>query len=302
MSGNNLILKPFRVPHLLDVTFDHAFFDHEILNDSAVIAPHKADDENDLSEEETAWTTAAPDKQWLVDSQNYVLGLPKISQLVLLAYTFAGNKILKAGNDSNLKTVVADLIEDTRAMPERYLSIAVVIWMCLKAKKLSREVRLPEEFDGETYEVVKGTVGWSMFSLDDWKIIRDTFATELQKIIAEAPRPKGSFVVFRGEPDMMLGNPNGELVATAFTSTSLSFPATLDFANLECCVKQITIVPGTKALFVGFASIYPEEFEVLLPFETKMTLTALPTTYIVSYEGDAVLQDMMIVSKFAITA
>ena len=187
-------------------------------------------------------------------------------------------------------------------MPERYLSIAVVIWMCLKEKKLSREVRLPEEFNGETYGVVKAAVGWSIFNLDDWEIIRDTFATELQKIIAEAPRPKKSFVVFRGEPDMMLGNPNGELVTTTFTSTSLSFPATLDFTSLECCVKQITIKQGTNALFVGFTSIYPEELEVLLPFETKMTLTALPTTYVINYEGDAVLQEMMVISKFAITA
>ena len=301
MSRNNLTLKSFRIPRLLSVPFDEAEFEPEVLNNSSIISPHE-DDEDDVPEEERSWTTNEPDIQWIIDSQKYVLGLSKISQLILLAYTFAGNKILKAGNDNVLKIVVADLIEDTRAMPERYLSIAVVIWMCLKEKKLSREVRLPEEFNGETYGVVKAAVGWSIFNLDDWEIIRDTFAAELQKIITEAPRPKKSFVVFRGEPDMMLGNPNGELVTTAFTSTSLSFPATLDFTSLECCVKQITIKQGTKALFVGFASIYPEELEVLLPFETKMTLTALPTTYVINYEGDAVLEEMMVISKFTITA
>jgi hypothetical protein len=65
---------------------------------------------------------------------------------------------------------------------------------------------------------------------------------------------------------------------------------------------MIEVKRGGKMLFIGFASIYPEEMEVLLPFETKMHLTALPTTYIVKYKGDVEREDEMIMSKFAITA
>jgi len=286
-------LKPTAIPQTISVeVIDTADFDSTILQASNLISTIDKDDEEPRFG--TFWSSGSPPLEWLVESQNYIANLPKISQLILIAYTFGGNKLLAW----QLDDAIEEITSDVEIMPENFCSIAPVVWSAAKSGKLKMNIVLPDDFDGNTYEVVKGLIGNRALRTEDWRTVKAWFLDELQKIIFAAPRPSQPVTVYRGEPQMMLGNPNGDLVTTGITSTSLSFPAALDFASMECCVKEITIERGSPALFVGFASVYTEEFEVLIPAESKMKLTALPATYRVSWDGDCVKTVDMIMTKF----
>lgn len=290
-------LQAAKLPRKTSVEhLDEAIFDSKVLDNSTIVEEIASDDEIE-DENSICYTTSPPPPEWITASSEYILNLPKISQLTVLAYTFGGNKLLAW---TSIDDAIDEIISDIEIMPERFASIVPVVWHALKSNILQINVTLPDHFDHGAYDVVKEMVASRSFSRDDWQKIKAFFGKNLQDIVLGAPRSTSPVLLYRGEPDMMLGNPNGDLLTTNFMSTTLSFPASLDFANIECCVKEITAPPGTPMLFVGFSSIYPEEFEVLLPVGTKMKLDKLPATYVVHWHGDCAKTVDMIMTKFQI--
>jgi hypothetical protein len=106
----------------------------------------------------------------------------------------------------------------------------------------------------------------------------DRFGSDLQHIIDNAPPIKKLMVLYRGvKTDYYLKGKEGHYYKSdGFVSTSVSVSKATGFTNKlittnppHCCMKRVTLLPGTKALVIMGVSHYPDEKEVLLGLNTK---------------------------------
>jgi hypothetical protein len=127
--------------------------------------------------------------------------------------------------------------------------------------------------------------------LKDQKLFEDLFKKVVQieiesisRIINDAPHVTKPFCVYRGTHENVLKSVETDtMIFKSFLSTSLSPNVSLGFTNeigldskslsfLNCCLNKITILPGTKCLFVSPLSISGGELEILLNRDQLITI------------------------------
>ena len=98
--------------------------------------------------------------------------------------------------------------------------------------------------------------------------IQEKHLTNIDKAFHDCPININPIVVYRGIHILKPG------VSKAFISSSLDYNQALLFANTpSCCVIQITVVPGSKALYLSEISRDKNEQEVLLDRDGILSVT-----------------------------
>jgi hypothetical protein len=121
----------------------------------------------------------------------------------------------------------------------------------------------------------------------------DKLAFKVDSIVKRSPPTRKKMIVYRGDKDDTYFNKNtGDVFFKnkGLISTSLSydkaFGFTRELSGDICCINEITILPGSKILFVGGVSSIPDEIEFIL---------GLNTTYLMrKYREKKYIQDFMI--------
>lgn len=109
-----------------------------------------------------------------------------------------------------------------------------------------------------------------------WQKTLKLFIEDLNRIINNSPSIKKPTVVYRGVKDdkYMIGTQNNLYKTNGFVSTSININSALKFAGANCCLKRITLLPGTKCLLMAGISKYQDEIEILLNKDTQFYITA----------------------------
>lgn len=93
----------------------------------------------------------------------------------------------------------------------------------------------------------------------------------LNDVINKSPSTTRKMTLYRGDQNddyFKVDTGNKFFKIKGFISTSLSKIKAKEFAGDKCCMNEITVLPGSKCLFVMGVSSYPEEIEVLLSMNT----------------------------------
>jgi hypothetical protein len=115
-------------------------------------------------------------------------------------------------------------------------------------------------------------------TIDFWKKCIQRFCDDLQRIIDGAPKLKKQMIVYRGvKNDYYLKHDVAKLKHIkvykndGFVSTSINVQKSFNFTALGkgCCLKKITLLPGSSALMLMGTSFFNEESEVLLGLKTE---------------------------------
>jgi hypothetical protein len=107
-----------------------------------------------------------------------------------------------------------------------------------------------------------------------WFLVLELFCKDLNRIINNSPPLRKNMVVFRGVKNDYYLKRSKQLYYRneGFISSSMYYNKAKSFASyIEsskrpriCCLKRITLPPGTRCLFISGLSKFPEEFEILL--------------------------------------
>jgi hypothetical protein len=109
-----------------------------------------------------------------------------------------------------------------------------------------------------------------------WEKVVSMYVDDLNRIIRNAPVLKRPMTVYRGVKDdyYLKGLTGNVYVTNGFVSTSLDPNIAQDFQeDSECCLKRITIMPGTHVIPLMSLSQFPHEKEILIGSNSKFYVT-----------------------------
>lgn len=98
-----------------------------------------------------------------------------------------------------------------------------------------------------------------------WKDVMEEFKKDLKRIIDKSPPVTTQFTIYRGVKDdyFLKGKNKHYYKNNTFVSCSLNPFHSVKYVPNTCCLKRITILPGSKALLMAGLSHY-KELEVIL--------------------------------------
>jgi hypothetical protein len=118
------------------------------------------------------------------------------------------------------------------------------------------------------------------FTFEFWKLVMDLFTKDLKRIIDNAPPVRKETVVYRGVKDnyFLKGAKNMYYQNTCFVSCTLSPNHAMSYlGGNRCCFKRITLLPGTRVLFISGLSCYPNELEIVVNVHSTMFIKEIKT-------------------------
>ena len=128
------------------------------------------------------------------------------------------------------------------------------------------------------------------FPYEFWVEVMKLFKTDFERIINNAPPVRKETVVYRGvKGDYFLkGSNNNYYKNTSFVSCTLNPYYAVEYLRKgQCCLKRITLLPGTKVLFISGLSCYPYELEIVINVDSILFIKETITTNIYENNDDA---------------
>lgn len=125
------------------------------------------------------------------------------------------------------------------------------------------------------------------FKYSWWEKVMKLFKVDFKRIINGAPLVRRPTVVYRGvNTDYFLKGASGNYYHNkCFVSCSLSpNHALLYLRGNKCCFKRITLLPGTRALFISGLSCYPDELEFVINVDSTLYIQETFDTKLYSNE------------------
>lgn len=104
-----------------------------------------------------------------------------------------------------------------------------------------------------------------------WEEAIKLLVVTLNDVIHNSPSTTRKMILYRGEKNddyFKVDTGKKFFKIKGFISTSLSPHNANRFSGSECCMNEITVLPGSKCLFLMGVSSIPEEIEVLLGMNT----------------------------------
>ena len=245
----------------------------------------------------------AIDYEWFNAQNSYIASLPLKSIITILAYTHTGDVLINShvrGTLSmpSLRASFMNPMFDTygngihpllvpflETLPFEQNSNIVTKpdVLTLKVGKITVDEVLNDIRKGnmKLFEarLVFNIIAHLYLSDSFLKKLLTRFGSDLQNIIENAPKVKKTMVLYRGvKTDYYLKGKEGHYYTNnGFASTSVSVTKASEFTNKMlvvngkpvCCMKRVTLLPGTKALVIMGVSHYPNEKEILLGLNSK---------------------------------
>jgi hypothetical protein len=244
------------------------------------------------------------DKKFIETQSNYIKNLSTNELKIINYYTTGGdttmNSILSGNFDENFN------INNLRTPADVFL-LGFITEPYLKDKTIY-----------ENQEIVDSTdlsVLFQHFTYDFLKSVLLKACDILQEIIKKSPPVTKIMKVFRAAKERKRNLKyikNGKIYYKneRFVSTSLDPNSALRFANKEPSktdipnsnIKVITLLPGSRGLFLAGVSDFPDEFEVLLPNDTtylirdRKACNQLVSGYHISKKQNIYVEDIVVVS------
>lgn len=221
------------------------------------------------------------DAAWMRECDDYIRGLNKYDMFTLAGYTnhshwYINSYMAGTMTEEALQSRLASRTNHTKWYFPFYMQARSIfdeidldmdVTVGNRTKRLSYWLsRIEKDSMSDGYMVfieIMQHLPWAF-----WVKTMNLFKDDLERIIAGAPPTKKRIVVYRGVKDDYFARPEevkrGYHTSATFLSTTLSPRYANLFRGEHCCFKRITILPGSRALFMSGASMFKNDFQVLI--------------------------------------
>ena len=262
------------------------------------------------------------DREWFIAQNEYIKSLSKKQIFTLLGYTFVGDEVVNSlmrgtFNIDTFRPILEVMSVDVYIFPFFFQAIELISQ--LSEDKLHKMFLLDVNTNIKIGKDTKTILSWydemnkntlfsgkykifshiaAFFSINTfWIPVLHMFIKDLSSIIKNAPPLRKKLVVFRGVTNdyYLKGKTGFTYKNIGFHSASMSVDVATGFmGKSKCCLKKITVLPGTRALIMMGISMFPHEMEVLFNFDSLYMLRS--TNFIkqfkdINWENDAMLND-----------
>lgn len=216
------------------------------------------------------------DEEWIEAQNNFITSLSVEELHTLRSHTCDGdviaNYFLQKGSiDKDIDSIGGDnrkedtiFIRKKRSKTERdfilfYYQIIEYIKQDISNMKSKIDI---EQYIKENYHNF------------DWNKIIRMYIKDVGKIFKKCPKVKNEFVVYRGVEDEyhLSKSYKGKFPSSTLTSVTLDSKVAITYAGIRCCVQRIRLCKGAKAILIEGISMYDNDKEVLLPFNTTYNI------------------------------
>ena len=124
---------------------------------------------------------------------------------------------------------------------------------------------------GSLYQLFEKFFSFDVLSHKAIQHLLSRYAEELNSIILSSPPTRKPFFLYRGTATnyILEGSLNKTYTTTCFTSCSLSADHAIEnYAGKECCMYRFYVLPGSRVLFLGGNTFYPQELELVFPISS----------------------------------
>lgn len=222
-------------------------------------------------------------EEWVISMNKYIQSLSMDDKFTVLEYSFHSfdfiNAYLRGSMD---ETKLQRLIQQhktkheyifpffiqvlsllpTLVLPDDKLKIKITINK--KSKTLLTWLKeIKKMTKSEAYPILLNIQEYFPYTF--WVEVMDLFTEDLKRIIDKSPPVTKTLTIYRGvKDDYFLNGKNKKYYKNnTFVSCSLNPYHSLKYIPQQCCLKRISILPGSKALFMAGLSHF-HEFEVIL--------------------------------------
>jgi hypothetical protein len=243
------------------------------------------------------------DHDWFYEMDNYITNLSVRDAYTVLGYSNNSFNFINKYLLGLMKTHL-DMITDTVWSTKNYFPFYiqafhlldevglindVVVDISNKKLKVSEWCKHIQAVGAkEGYEYFIHVMKYFTFSF--WEKTMKIFKDDFKRIISNAPPLKNKMNVYRGVTNdyFLKGAKDNYYKNTCFVSTSLDPRfALLYLREQQCCFKRITLLPGSKVLFISGLSLYPDELEIVINVDSTLYITEskLVDVYAENYIG-----------------
>ena len=124
---------------------------------------------------------------------------------------------------------------------------------------------------GSLYQSFQKLFSFDVLSTKTLQHLLYCYAHELNTIILSSPPTKKPFFLYRGTSTnyILQGSTGHTYTTTCFTSCSLSGDHAMEnYTGRECCMYRLYVLPGSRVLFLGGNTFYPQELEFVFPMSS----------------------------------
>jgi len=222
------------------------------------------------------------DFKWYVNNIKYLENLPIRDKMTIMGYTrngdvYANNYLMNNNSIAKYLQIKLNEKNDDNFFPLYFQAMDKIIreksnimtYFSGQQNELAKNIFL--EFVNSLSANVESINNYNLvvknkklLSVNFWIDVVKMFVTDLDRIIKQSPPVESTMVVFRGATSKYYKTSTNMYVNNTFMSTSFDYKVPFNFSDDECCVKQIILKPGSRALFTESLSQYPGENEILL--------------------------------------
>lgn len=138
------------------------------------------------------------------------------------------------------------------------------------------------------------------FKFEFWIQVMEIFKSDFKRIINNAPPVRKETVVYRGVTNdyFLKGAKDNYYQNTCFVSSSFNpNHALLYLRDEQCCLKRITLLPGSRVLFISGLSSYPNELEIVINVDSLLYITQKSTNHIYPRRNSSTVSDLCFKTK-----
>lgn len=234
-------------------------------------------------------------KKWFNKLNEYIVNLNYTDLFALKGYTYHGDQIINkyligTFNYSNFYT---------NLMTYKYNQIMFPfffdILLFYKVKAQSKKIEMKKDFKNinfnkkfldltlkERKELYKTIIdNLNKIDENEWYLIFNLYIKRLENIIKNAPPLTHKMVVYRGVKNDYFSNnmKNVFYKNKNFVSTSININTSQRFSGYDCCLQKITLLPGTRIIYMGGITSISNEFEFLLSRNTNYLFRSFTDQY-----------------------
>lgn len=215
------------------------------------------------------------DKEWINAQNNFITSLSPEEIHTLRCHTYDGdiiaNYFLRTGSiEDHIDNICRDTRKDDTIIISKKDSETArdfILFYYQISYFIKKEVSNMNKIQIEEY--IKDN-----YPKFDWNKILRKYVQDIGKIFKKAPKVVNEFVVYRGVYDdhHLSKSHKGRFPSSTITSVSLDCQTAIAYAGRNCCIQRIRLCKGTKAILLEGISMFSDDCEVLLPFNTTYNI------------------------------
>lgn len=220
------------------------------------------------------------DRKWIMDSNNYIINLPREDKFTVYGYTHNGDVIVNMILRNREKEIKDYILDPDRVMDKKYQPLFFQLRKTLLAKDYGIQPNiLKQMLSNDLFEsynsICKNQKNKESIPEEAYLVAANMFLEDLKRIIDNSPPITQPTIVYRGSKTLYYSTTDKRTFKNnSFMSTSYGIWGPTNFTNrkLKCCIKKITLKTGTKALFMDCITQYESETEILLPPDNEFKI------------------------------